>query len=168
MFSSKAFWMKNCLCFQKCSCSLTLFSRSRFVRVWQSCFDSNGFFSMMAYPEKVQSSSQYNQYKMHYQREFTCKRDVPFLLIFNVKSVVISGKFRENVCCRYVLIFISFIFMQLNSSVLPFLKSMYVTYTLRFYYRKLHTTCFILLVLCTCNYFTSQIMFMFVVMTKLV
>ena len=62
-----------------------------------------------------------------------------FLLTLNVKSVVVLGTstLGEHFCCKYLfLIFISFIFMQINSSLISFLKFVYF-YTPRFYYGKL-------------------------------
>ena len=57
-----------------------------------------------------------NPYKMHDHMEFTCKRDITL-----ADPQVVSGTntFRENVCCKYFLFFISFIFMQINSNLIP-------------------------------------------------
>ena len=50
---------------------------------------------------------------MYQYREYSSKSDV-ILANPNVKSVAVSGTnaFHEQFCCKYVLFFISFIFMQ--------------------------------------------------------
>ena len=60
--------------------------------------------------------------EMHWLREFTLKRDVR-LANQNMKYVVVSD---TSDCCeillQVILFFVSFIFMQMKSSLLPFLK----------------------------------------------
>ena len=65
-----------------------------------------------------------NRHKMHYHREFTCQRDVTLADPRRKKSAVVWGTstFREIFCCKYFLFFISFIFAQIKSSLMPFLK----------------------------------------------
>ena len=65
-----------------------------------------------------------NRHKMHYHREFTCKRDITlagprskFGCCFGYKYIC---TFCENVCCKYFLFLVSFIFMQIKSSLMPF------------------------------------------------
>ena len=62
-----------------------------------------------------------NGHNMHYHRELTCKRHISCWPL-DVKSTVVRGTsaFCKKICCNYFLFFISFIFMQIKSILLPF------------------------------------------------